>query len=122
MRYILGMPTIQQKIDSPKIKVNRPQTGWHPADIKAALEKRGIRLAWLSHDAGYSRNAVSDAINGKWWPAIERIIADALDTKPWVLWPERYNNDGKPVQQGNPNMVKLSHAGRPRNVELQLVK
>ncbi|MDX8389184.1 MAG: helix-turn-helix domain-containing protein [Mariprofundaceae bacterium] len=114
------MSMISQKIDKPKNKVKRPKKGWHSVDIKSSLEKQGIRLAALSLDAGYSRNVVSDTINHRWWPAIERVIADALKTKPWILWPDRYNDYGQPVQQGNPNMVKLSHAGRPRNVKVEV--
>jgi len=120
------MSANQPEIDTPKkagtARIKKPRKGWHPVDIKAALEKRGMRMAWLSRQAGYSRNSVSDTINGKWWPAIERVIADALEVAPWELWPERYNDYGQPVQQGNPNMVKLPRAGRPRNAELKVVK
>jgi hypothetical protein len=56
------------------------------------------------------------------WPNVERIIANILGVEPWVIWPERYNDFGQPVQDGNPNMVKLSHAGRPRNVDLKAVE
>jgi len=109
----------QQKAGVSRIK--KPRTGWHRADIKAALEKTGWSMSALSRAHGYNRGVVTQALSNS-YPAVERIIADALGIEPWVIWPDRYNDYGQPVQPGNPNMVKLSHAGRRRNVELQVVK
>ena len=102
-------------------RVNRPSQDWHRADIKAELEKRGWTLSRLSIEHDYYRGAVTAALTYS-WPAMERIIADTLDLQPWEIWPSRYNDYGQPVQDGNPNMVKLSHAGRPRNVDLNAGK
>lgn len=70
---------------------------WHRADVMAALrktpEKWTLRGLALAH--GYSRSAVSEALNRP-WPAVERIIADALGLEPWDIWPSRYNADGTP--------------------------
>ncbi|EAU53565.1 helix-turn-helix domain-containing protein [Mariprofundus ferrooxydans] len=102
-------------------RVKRPRTGWHREDIKAELRKRGWPLVRVSTEHGYARKS-AQATLGHSWPKMERIIANILEVEPWEIWPHRYNDYGQPVQDGNPNMVKLSHAGRPRNVELQVVK
>jgi Ner family transcriptional regulator len=69
---------------------------WHPADIAAALKKRGHTLAHLSNDHGYHQTAVGKALKQP-WPAVERIIAGALDTTPQMIWPSRYKEDGTPL-------------------------
>ena len=56
---------------------------WHPADIIAALHKRGTSLAKLSREA--------NALNRP-WPKGEWLIAIALDVHPSEIWPGRYLN------------------------------
>ncbi|MBI6262380.1 helix-turn-helix domain-containing protein, partial [Proteus mirabilis] len=51
------------------------KSDWHPADIIAALRKRGTTLA----------NALSRP-----WPKGEKIIADFLGVAPSEIWPSRY--------------------------------
>jgi Ner family transcriptional regulator len=68
---------------------NKNITDWHPADVKGSLEKRGLTLAEVSRRAGYHATAAGRALRVS-WPEMERIIAEALDTKPWVIWPSRY--------------------------------
>ncbi len=109
----------QQKTGLTRIK--KPRNGWHRADIKAALEKRGWTLASLSLAHDYNRGVVTQALSN-FYPAVERLIADALETEPWIIWPDRYNDYGQPVQEGNPNMIKRTWGGRKRNVELKVVK
>jgi Ner family transcriptional regulator len=70
--------------------------GWHLADIKAALEKRGLSLAALSRVNGYHETAAAKALRNE-WPEMERIIADALGVKPEQIWPSRYK-DGVPAK------------------------
>lgn len=119
------MPNKTPKIDVRQkaglTRIKKPRVGWHRADIKAALEKAGWSLSSLSRASGYSRASVGLAL-AQSYPAAERIIAYVLNVEPWVIWPDRYNDYGQPVQPGNPNIVKLSHAGRRRNAELQVVK
>lgn len=64
---------------------------WHPADIKAALEKAGWSLRRLSLHHGYSHGTVRQAIS-KPYPNGERIIADAIGVEPWEIWPSRYDD------------------------------
>jgi Ner family transcriptional regulator len=69
---------------------------WHPADVLAALKKRGHSLAGLSLANGYHPTAAGKALKQP-WPAMERIVAAALDLTPQTIWPSRYDNDGHPL-------------------------
>jgi Ner family transcriptional regulator len=62
---------------------------WHPADVLAALKKRGKTLAGLSVAHGYHPTAAGKALI-KPWPALERIIAAELGVAPGDIWPSRY--------------------------------
>jgi Ner family transcriptional regulator len=50
---------------------------WHPADVLAALKKRGISLSGLSAAHGYHATAAGKALKRS-WPALEALIAEAL--------------------------------------------
>ncbi len=63
---------------------------WHPADVLAALKKRGYSLTALSVVNGYHPTAVGKALRAP-WPRAEKIIADALGVAPQVIWPSRYS-------------------------------
>jgi len=65
---------------------------WHPADVLAALKKRGKTLAGLSVEHGYHPTAAGKALKRS-WPALEAIIAEALGVAPAVIWPSRYEPD-----------------------------
>ncbi|MDM2960797.1 helix-turn-helix domain-containing protein [Citrobacter sp. CK202] len=62
---------------------------WHRADIKSALEKRGITLRDLSRAAGLYPDSLRNVFT-RHWPRAELIIAVALETTPDVIWPSRY--------------------------------
>lgn len=64
---------------------------WHRADIKSALEKRGITLRDLSRQAGLSPDSLRNVFTRS-WPRAERIIADALGITPKEIWPSRYDD------------------------------
>jgi Ner family transcriptional regulator len=72
------------------------RTDWHSADVAAAPKKRGHSLSGLSLSHGYHHTAVGKALKQP-WPAVERIIAAALDCAPPDLWPSRYGDDGLPL-------------------------
>jgi Ner family transcriptional regulator len=75
---------------------NRPQpVDWHPADVLAALKKRGHSLAGLSVANGYHPTAAGKALKQP-WPAIERLLADAIGVAPQEIWPSRYDTEGTP--------------------------
>jgi Ner family transcriptional regulator len=63
---------------------------WHTADIIAALRKKGTSLAAESPPWTEFFNAGKrpDPPLAKG----ELIIATALDTHPWVIWPSRYHD------------------------------
>ncbi|EDF8719529.1 transcriptional regulator [Salmonella enterica] len=65
------------------------QPDWHPADIIAALRKRGTSMAALSRDAGLASSTLNNALT-RHWPKGERLIATALDVTPEQIWPSRY--------------------------------
>ncbi|CCG85701.1 helix-turn-helix domain-containing protein [Erwinia piriflorinigrans] len=62
---------------------------WHPADIIAALRKKGTTLAAQSRLAGLSSSTLANALCRP-WPKGEWIIARALDIHPSKIWPSRY--------------------------------
>ena len=47
---------------------------WHPADVLAALKKRGKTLSGLSRDHGYHATAAGKALKRP-WPVLEALIA-----------------------------------------------
>ncbi len=81
------------------LKKPAPQD-WHRADIKAALEKRGLSLARLSRLNGYARSSAPTALHVP-WPKMERLIAGAIGVAPQDIWPSRYRPDGTPKSNRN---------------------
>ncbi|HEX8963783.1 MAG TPA: helix-turn-helix transcriptional regulator [Rhodocyclaceae bacterium] len=71
---------------------------WHPADVIAALHKRGLTLRSLSSEHGLSHNALSHALRGQSGPSEQR-VAEALGLEPRQIWPSRYNADGTRIQR-----------------------
>ncbi|MDQ2069345.1 helix-turn-helix domain-containing protein [Natronospira bacteriovora] len=63
--------------------------------IKYQLRLRGSSLAQVARDQGVSRDAATLALR-KPYPRMERAIADALGLRPEQLWPERYDEAGRP--------------------------
>lgn len=64
-------------------------TDWHPADIKAAIEKAGWSLRGLSAHHGYAHSMLAQGLH-KPYPNAERIIADVIGVPPETIWPSRY--------------------------------
>jgi len=77
-------------------------TDWHPADVKAALEKRGISLRQLAHAHGYSH--FQRVLTTHWWAA-EQIVAAALNLQPAQIWPSRYES---PRTRAQSRTVKIT--------------
>ena len=65
------------------------QQDWHPADVIAALKKRGTSLAAVSRSAGLASSTLANALMRR-WPKGEKLIAGALDVSPEEIWPSRY--------------------------------
>ncbi|HEB4872770.1 TPA: DNA-binding transcriptional regulator SfsB [Kluyvera ascorbata F0526] len=64
---------------------------WHPADIIAGLRKRGTSMAAESRKNGLSSSTLANVLSRP-WPKGEMIVAKALGTEPWVIWPSRYHD------------------------------
>lgn len=64
-----------------------PADDWHPADVVAALRKKGKSLRQLAAANGYKH---IDTVLHKPWLAGEQIVAKALGLKPQEIWPTRY--------------------------------
>lgn len=62
---------------------------WHPADIIAAVHKRGTSLAAVSRSAGLSSSTLANALIRP-WPKGEMLIAQAIGMDAADIWPERY--------------------------------
>lgn len=67
---------------------------WHPADLVAALHKRGVSFAQLAFANGYKSRACLTHALRKPYPTAEAIIARELGLRPEQIWPSRYNTDG----------------------------
>ncbi|QKJ85475.1 transcriptional regulator [Paramixta manurensis] len=62
---------------------------WHPADVIAALRKKGTTMAAVSREAGLSSSTLANALTRP-WPKGEWIIAEAIEVHPSKIWPSRY--------------------------------
>lgn len=62
---------------------------WHRADIKAALEKKGLSMTKLSLAAGLSEGTLRNVFRVN-YPKAQKIIADAIGISPESIWPSRY--------------------------------
>src|SRR3954453_11875724 len=85
-------------------------TDWHPADVLAALKKRGHSLARLSVTNGYHPTAAGKALKQP-WPAIEQVLAAAIGVTPQEIWPSRYDRQGNPrkhTQMARPVMDRAA--------------
>uniref|UniRef100_A0A3B0LZX1 Ner winged helix-turn-helix DNA-binding domain-containing protein n=2 Tax=Morganellaceae TaxID=1903414 RepID=A0A3B0LZX1_9GAMM len=71
------------------LKMISQKSDWHPADIIAALRKRGTTLAAISRQAGLSSSTLANALSRP-WPKGEWIIANFLNLHPSEIWPSRY--------------------------------
>ena len=60
---------------------------WHPADIIAGLRKKGTSMVAESRRNGLSSSTLANALSKG-----EMIIAKALGTDPWIIWPSRYHD------------------------------
>jgi len=87
---------------------------WHPADIKAALHKKGITLAGIAEAYGMNSSSSLSSTFTRSYPLNEKRIADAIGVHPMVLWPSRYNKDGSVKPRGF-RMVQFNATALARN-------
>ena len=72
---------------------------WHPADVKASLEKKGYSLARLGKLHVYTRGGAQIALRRP-WPRMEKILGAAIGVPPQTIWPSRYHADGTHKSRG----------------------
>lgn len=73
---------------------------WHPADIKASLDKSGWTLRALAKHHGLSSSTPLSHTFLRSYPLNEKRIADAIGVTPQEIWPSRYNDDGSKKPRG----------------------
>lgn len=66
----------------------------HPADIRAAISKKGGSMAELARTHGYSEAYVRNALIRPLFQA-EQIIAKFIGIPAHILWPLRYDKNGR---------------------------
>ena len=76
-------------VDMSTNKATISQEDMHPADVIAALRKRGTSLRKIAQNNGYSH--IQRVLTSPWLAA-EQLVAQALDTTPQALWPSRYRD------------------------------
>lgn len=86
------------------------QTDWHPADVKAALEKKGVSLRQLAKEHGYSH--FQRVLTTHWW-AVEQIVANALGKTAQEIWPSRYVTT-RAKAQARTVKITVTRSGRIR--------
>jgi Ner family transcriptional regulator len=84
---------------------------WHPADIKAALQKKGWTIRALAAQHGVSGTTISHTFLRS-YPINERRIADAIGVPPQHIWPTRYNEDGSMKPRGIKSCSPQVHASK----------
>ncbi len=62
---------------------------WHPADVKAALEKKGYTMARVARELGLSPRA-AHLVLSRSWSTMEGRVAEIIGVPPWEIWPSRY--------------------------------
>lgn len=84
--------------------------GWHRADIRAAVIKKGKTLVQLSLDNGLPEWACRNAITVR-HKAGEMAIARFLGVPLWELWPGRWRNPSKP----GANAIRIDNRFRKKS-------
>ncbi|MGO4735940.1 helix-turn-helix domain-containing protein [Bosea sp. 2KB_26] len=71
----------------------RVPPAWHPADIIAAVRKRGTTLQRLSRERGFSVFTMNKAVR-QCFPACHDIIAGVVGVPRQTIWPQFYDREG----------------------------
>jgi len=67
------------------------------AFLKLIAASKGLRVRDLARANGISGTAIYNALYEP-WPKGEKILSDILGIKPQVLWPERYDQEGRRIR------------------------
>jgi len=66
---------------------------WHPADVIAAVRKKGSSIRQLSIAAGLHPGSLRVAL-ARHYPRAQAVLAAFLEQPPQTIWPSRYDADG----------------------------
>ncbi|MBP7489794.1 MAG: helix-turn-helix domain-containing protein [Azospira sp.] len=83
------------------------QKDWHPADILAALHKRGLTLRDVARKYGLKDSSTLSKAMITSYPASERRLAEAVGVPVQEMFPTRYYKDGTPLPRGIRGARKL---------------
>ncbi|WP_082025214.1 helix-turn-helix domain-containing protein [Ruegeria sp. ANG-R] len=76
--------------------MNQNAHNWHPADILAAVQKRGRDLASVARANGIAPRTASKALQEPCYSG-EQVIAEFLGKAAHEIWPNRYDKAGIPL-------------------------
>jgi Ner family transcriptional regulator len=77
-----------------KKKKREANGDWHPADVKAELQKAGTSLSQLERENGYKPHTLKDVLR-RTWPKAQELVAAAIGHAPEEIWPSRYPTKGR---------------------------
>lgn len=83
---------------------------WHPADIRAAIIKRGGTYKSVAEAAGISGTAVQTATQANCYVG-EQAIASFLQVPAHEIWPSRYDSDGLPKHPRIRKQLNAANSG-----------
>ena len=76
------------------------QEDWHPADIVAALHKRGYTLRDIAREEGLNDSSTLSKAMVQSYPAGERRLAKYAGVPVQDMFPTRYTTDGTKIPRG----------------------
>lgn len=76
----------------------RVLSAWHPADIIAAVRKKGTSLQRLSREHGFNITTMNKAVR-QCFPACHALIAGVIGVPRQQIWPQFYDRDGHRLSQ-----------------------
>lgn len=91
---------------------------WHPAEVVAALQMRGISLRQLALINGYTNAGSLQSVLRRPYPTAEAIVAEALRLAPWDIWPTRYGPDNRPNRGPSGRRPMLPPNWKPSSVRV----
>ena len=80
---------------------------WHPADIVAAIHKRGLTLRDIANHHGMKHSSSLSKAMVQSYPANERRLAEAAGVPVQEMFAARYYEDGTPLPRGIRGARKL---------------
>lgn len=79
--------------------MSRPaKQDWHPADVGAALKKRGWSFSRIAREYGYTNICTPRTVVKRPYAVMEKIVADIVGVRPQDIWPSRYDSGGVSLQ------------------------